>query len=261
MPGAGGARPRTAPGGDSPKGPITRGPTSLSRLELEWDYPVVPTSPNGTTLEGAGSAMPLGVALRALAGDDRRPLLCVRECNICAGTDAALLAEESDNEKTKLLSRWFHCVKLPPDVSEPRHPFYALFAGEQPDKTHLFISRWDGSGRIDMDGKRSEAKLWQAMRGLLESEYEGDATRSLNDLFVLLDQYDAVDARIQVLEERMASLLERVPSDSPKVREAAVAIEKARAERDQLRKRDELLTDLRLRSAAQPAVEGDAAKD
>jgi hypothetical protein len=191
--------------------------------------------------------MPLELAYGTLAGKDRRPLLCLRECLLCEGTDGALLADESDNEKTKLLSRWFHCVKLPPDVTDTHHAFHALFAGKGSDESHLFLARWDGSGRIDLNGYRSEVKLWQAMRTLLASDYELEAERSVKDLFVLLDQYDVVDARIELLQQRVDDLLEEFPADTPKVREVAIELEAARAERKRLEVQDARISDLRLR--------------
>ena len=57
-------------------------------------------------------------AFKVIAGNDPRPLLVLRECKVCNGTDDALLKGGIDNERTFLLSRWFHCVKLPVDVLE-----------------------------------------------------------------------------------------------------------------------------------------------
>ena len=58
--------------------------------------------------------LPPEEAYAMLAGEDHRPLLVLRECMTCNGTDDALMTRKADNERTMLLSRWFHCVKLPP---------------------------------------------------------------------------------------------------------------------------------------------------
>jgi hypothetical protein len=62
----------------------------------------------------------------------------VRECKVCNKTDDALLRPGAQNERTILLSRWFHCVKVPVDVLQPDHPFNALFPDTKSE--HLFVS-------------------------------------------------------------------------------------------------------------------------
>ena len=51
----------------------------------------------------------------------------MRECERCKGTDHALLSRSLDNEQTVLLTHWFHCVKLPPNVLEAKHPLPNMF--------------------------------------------------------------------------------------------------------------------------------------
>lgn len=43
--------------------------------------------------------------MKAIAGDDSRPLLILRGYKVCNGTDDALLNGGIDNEKTLLLGR------------------------------------------------------------------------------------------------------------------------------------------------------------
>ena len=60
-------------------------------------------------------------AVKKIAGTDPRPLLVVRECNLCRGANHALLSHKLDNERTLLLTQWFHCVKLRPNVLDKNH--------------------------------------------------------------------------------------------------------------------------------------------
>ena len=117
-------------GGAATAAPI-RGPSAKSYLRIEWEYPVyVPpeeSAAKDTFAKKKRVALSREEAFRFIAGDDPRPLLVLRECKVCNGTDDALLKGGVDNEKTYLLSRWFHCIKLPVDVMEEDHPFHNLF--------------------------------------------------------------------------------------------------------------------------------------
>jgi hypothetical protein len=109
---------------------VARGPSAQELLEIDWKYPVFKAeaklADDGRTVAGTVQrALPLERAVAYLAGEDPRPLLVLRECLVCNGTDKALLGAEADNEKTVLLTRWFHCVKLPVDVMlKEDHPFH-----------------------------------------------------------------------------------------------------------------------------------------
>ena len=103
-------------------------------LRIQWDHPVPPkpeVDPEATVAIPR-RALPLEEALAVIRGNDPRPLLVLRECVRCTGTEDALLKRMEDNERTFLMSRWFHCVKLPPAVLEPEHAFHNLFPGEKP---------------------------------------------------------------------------------------------------------------------------------
>jgi hypothetical protein len=78
---------------------------------MVWDYPVYEPPKQDkegrTVAKVARQALPADKALAFIAGDDPRPLLVMRECKVCNGTDDALLSRGNiDNEKTILLSRW-----------------------------------------------------------------------------------------------------------------------------------------------------------
>lgn len=136
-----------------------------------------------------------------LAKEDRRPLLVLRECMRCNGTDNALLQAQADNERTLLMTRWFHCVKLPPDVLAEDHPFHALFADEKP--AHLFLARWDGSERQDLTGQQSRTELWERMEERLAREYVTGPQAALKGLLPLCDELDQLDVDIDEAKQRL----------------------------------------------------------
>lgn len=180
-------------------------------------------------------ALPLDQAYAWIAGDDPRPLLVLRECLTCTGTDDALLTREADNEKTMLLARWFHCVKLPPDVKQPDHPFHALFEGEDPP--HLFVGTRDGSLRRDLNGAQSRTELWKHLDEVLDLAYVEPYEDALKELQKLLNEFDEVDVRMGELN---ASLNARIEDDGPRSR-------KVKKLRDKLAKLEKELGELRAR--------------
>src|SRR5262245_5288255 len=225
---ASGSGPATRPGGSaSGPGPSTpgpgpstggpyltkpRGPTTRMELEIKWDHPVPPKDGDPErTAAIPRRALPLVEALAIIRGNDPRPLLVLRECARCSGTEDALLARMEDNERTYLMSRWFHCVKLPPAVLEPDHPFHELFPGEEP--AHLFLSRADGSLRHDLSGVHAQGELWAAMKELLASEYRSDPEHALVKLSKILDGFDELDERILALERRIERTVEEQGED------------------------------------------------
>jgi hypothetical protein len=171
-------------------------------------------------------------AMAAITGDDARPVLVLRECLQCTGTEDALMSSREDNERTYLLSRWFHCIKLAPDVLEPDHPFHALFAGEKP--AHLFLANRDGSQRHDLEGEHSRRELWDAMDRLIAENYRDSHTPVLLKLVRLLDQLDAADQVLADLETRYELALGEGKGDSSATRRLGQEIEQRRERRRRL---------------------------
>jgi hypothetical protein len=141
-----------------------------------------------------------------IAGKDPRPLLVVRECKVCNKTDDALLRPGAQNERTILLSRWFHCVKIPVDVLQPDHPFNALFPDTKSE--HLFVSASDGSAKIPLESSTSRVELWASMTRTLAAAYEKDPSASTKDITRVLDKLDLLDERVSGLEKSRNDLLE-----------------------------------------------------
>ena len=177
--------------------------------------------------------LPLDRTLALIRGKDPRPLLVVRECTLCTGTEDALLSDVEDNERTFLMSRWFHCVKLPPSVTDTDHAFNSLFAGDDP--AHLFASRADGSLRHDLLRMTSLVELWTAMEDVLAVEYRDDPDRALGKISKVLDQLDDLDVRVLDLERRIESAAEASRSSSKKLDKLRRELTDLRAERNELR--------------------------
>ena len=202
---------------------------------MQWDYPVYAPEAGkkveGTFARQERKALTAQEALAFIAGDDPRPLLVLRECKVCNGTDKALLKGGPDNEKTFLLSAWFHCVKLPVDVMEESHPFHALFTEKEPE--HLFVCSIDGSNHDPLQSQTSRTELWKSMQGLLAKEYSKRPDASLKKLQALLDKLDAQDARLNELTSRRDEILEE---DGPKSKKLPKLATKIAKEEDSLAK-------------------------
>lgn len=226
---------------------------------MHWEFPVYapqPASASLTRSDGPGRTLSYDEAFAFIAGDDPRPLLVLRECRVCNGTDDALLSAGADNEKTLLLSRWFHCVKLPVDVLEDGHPLGELFPGKTTE--HLFMSTRDGSVRVPLNSEGSRTELWSSMVRVLTADYAGSPERSLKTVRRAIDQLDVVDERIQQLENRIDDLIEQKGPDSPKLKRVRKQLAKARQERNGLVGKVSRAYDLDLR---RPSVAGAGARD
>ena len=162
-------------------------------------------------------ALPLSPesAIAYLAGSDKRPLLVLRECPNCRGTDLALLRTDVPNERTLLLTRFFHCVRLPVDVRAPDHAFAKLFPGH----THLFLCSSDGSDRVDFNGIQSQNELIQAMRKAIERNQAIDTTGALNELQKALAQLDRVDAQEAEARKAIDKELDQPGHDKARIAE------------------------------------------
>jgi len=199
--------------------------TSKKRLSVHWDHPI----PVGEQILDYQSA------LQELRKRDPRPLIVLRECDACKGRDDALLSRTLSNEKTLLLTQWFHCVKLDRRVTEKSHPYHSLFAGDRPP--HLFITSWDGKFRQDLDGKQSQKRLWGVMSRVLGMEYRKSADVAVKNWLRLLNRFDFLDSRIQELrgqiarmegkgKKRRAKALEKKLAFIQKDKQAALSSEK-----------------------------------
>jgi hypothetical protein len=245
----------TAPRGPAPartgRGfPITftRGPSSGERLQIDWDY-AVPAETGERTHVGV---LTYADAIAAIAGDDPRPLLVLRDCLACRGEDHAVLKHDKLNDGTYLLTRWFHCVKLPEHVTDYRHRFHALFDGEKPP--HLFLCLADGTRRIDLSGGQSQTDTWKAMSTIARAAYSGSVDERNRGLVQMLDEYDRVDADVARLQKDLDVELERNGSKSARAQELRRRLQVLGADRQKLEHRERAILSLPLSSAAAPAA-------
>jgi hypothetical protein len=245
-PGTGGA------GGAGPYTPNPRGPTSRVELKIDWQFPTyeekVAKDDGRTVAKRARHALTVEEAFKYLAGDDRRPMLILRECLKCNGTDDALMTRKQDNERTLLMSRWFHCIKLPPDVLAEDHPFHALFASEKPG--HLFFARWDGTVRKDLTGQQSRAELWDLMQSYLASEYDKGIDGSLKELLSLLDRFDRIDADLASVKDQMDDLIEKGQTSSSKLGKLQEKLAALQAAKTEARSEAVKLSEVKLKQSA-----------
>ncbi|MEM7200719.1 MAG: hypothetical protein AAF628_10660 [Planctomycetota bacterium] len=226
--------------------------TSKDRLQIRWDYPasmeVEQDAGTGRTRSVARMyALERDAALAKLRGDDPRPLLVVRECGRCKGTNDALLSRTLDNERTLLLSRWFHCVKLKHHVVKDDHTFSALFAGQQPP--HLFLASADGEAIVPLPGDQSQSDLWAAMHDMLDAAYERDARQALKELNKLLARFDDLDSQEDQLLEQIDREVERRGPKSAKMRRLQAKLRAVQDKKAKAREREDEVVDLGLKPA------------
>lgn len=230
---------------------------------MDWSYPVFKSKEGarsgkqeGTVAQAVAAALPEREAFLYLSGQDRRPLLVLRECKTCNGTDNALLSTAEDNARTFVMARWFHCVKLPTQVLEADHPFHALFDEEHPP--HLFLCRWDGSDPVALQGDQSRTELWDAMLGVLASNYAGNAKAAVAEIEKVLAQYDVMDARLEQIQKSIEKAAEDENPNSRKMKALQKEIEQARRDLEDLQRRERAASDLGLKPEIAQAAHADA---
>ena len=135
-------------------------------------------------------------------------------CEACKGTDLALLRADVPNERTLLLTGFFHCVRLTAAVADAHHPFHALFEGHM----HLFLCNADGSGRVDLDGTQTQGQVHKAMRDVLGRDGKVDLDRAAGKLQQYLAQLDRLDEQEIIGLKALDAALERRGDQSSKVK-------------------------------------------
>jgi hypothetical protein len=244
-----------------------RGKTSKERLKLEWVYPVwkpvqeqQAAQSTGTVAQQSEYALPLKEAYELVASGDKRPLLVLRECERCKGTDHALLSRTLDNEQTVLLAHWFRCVKMPPNITDGKHPFYNLFAKEKEgDKIpHLYFCDSDGGNKAALPGDQSQAQLWEVMFSFLERSYVGDLKKNVKELRGILAQFDRIDERDVELKARLDKEIEKNGPDSDKAKKIEADLAEVASDREKLLAREKGLRAVSMRDINKPKAEAPA---
>ena len=204
----------------------SRGESAKALLKIAWDYPTYKAeekaTSGGTTARPVRHALATETVFQTLAGNDPRPLLVLRECEVCNGTDDALLSKGASNERTFLMSAWFHCVKVPVDVLEKNHPYYELFGHDDPE--HLFVALPDGSMKLKLESQTSRTELWDAMSLVLSEAYKTDPQPVLKLVAKSLDRLDVLDEKRLDLRAKRNELLETEGAGSAKLQKIDVQI-------------------------------------
>ena len=230
---------------------MRRRETAKRLLEIDWNFPVYApdldkqVEAGRTTTDSVDEALPRSRAFAEIVDEeDDRPLLVLRECNSCKGSDAALLSRKLDNERTVLMTRWFRCVKLPTDVLDKDHPFRNLFAQEHPP--HLFLCDKHGKNVIPLDGMQSQTILWKQMGKMLKQRYRKNSARALKEIRKLLNLYDMLDIRKDDYLARLDDVLIKYGPKSPKVKSLKKKLAKLEKDRKSAEKREKELFDIGL---------------
>jgi len=234
-----------------------RGKTAKKLLEVEWTYPVWKPKDDGQPKPGQTTvaaqveyALPVEQAYELVADGDKRPLLVLRECEKCKGTDHALLSRSLDNEQTVMMTKWFKCVKMPTNVLTKNHPFTNLFLREKEGERipHLFFADPDGSNRAELPGDQAQTQLWETMFTYLDRCYEGDAKQSIRELRKVLSQYDKIDGLEQEVKTRIDREMEKNGPESPKLKKLEADLAKLGKERAGLKQKESDLRSLALKT-------------
>ena len=232
-------------------------------LKVEWTYPVYkPTTPRRkpgerTVAKEVDRALPIEQAYMLVADGDKRPLLIMRECELCKGTDHAVLSRTLSNEQTVLLTHWVRCVKLPPNVLTEKHPFFNLFKkGEKQKKVpHLFFADPNGDHKIALPGDQSQSELWKVMFTYLDRCYDENAKAAIKQLRKVLGSYDKLDAQEQLIRSRIDKEIEKNGPKSKKLKKFDKDLAKVAGQREKLRAQEKELRDLALKAPVEPEPE------
>jgi hypothetical protein len=222
---------------------FTRGRSAKKRLQIDWDVPVYTAPKHDPQRTGrAAGILTKDAAFAFIRGADRRPLLVLRECNVCAGSDFALLQRATGNDRTMLLTQWFHCVRLPASITHAEHGLHNLFAGARPP--HLFFATNDGKEIETLPGDQTQSVVWTTMTKVLRRSYRDDPTAAVKQLLELLNDFDGLDQREAQLRRRLDAEIERHGPASAGFKRLKAKFSEMQKERKALLARERKLRDL-----------------
>jgi hypothetical protein len=220
----------------------SRSKTVQRALTIDWNYPVYTPAPRkskGTESPEVRRALDPVQAFEVLAGDDRRPLLVLREFSSFDDSGNEKLSRKLYTERTVLLSHWFRCVRLPHHVVEEDHPFHNLFTGNQPPQ--LFLAGAKGDEIAFFEYESTRADLEKLMNRFLADYYVKKPARVIDELIKLMKRFDKLDGEIQKLKEEMDRAVEQSGPRSGKARKLIGELARAEEEWTALKtKRDEI---------------------
>lgn len=225
-----------------------RGDTSKERLRPDWLHPVPPNRNENET--SASGPLSLADALAILwESGDNRPLLVLRQCNLCKDGDEALVTRALRTERTILLSKWFRLVRLPRQLIEPTHPFHAVFAsygfkdGAWP---HVFLLAHPGAKPVHFMGQQTQSQLWKGMCDVLSERYAKDPVKQVKQWLTLLDTFDAIDGRERQTRDQLDQVRATDGPQSAKAKKLMESLANLAKERDEALSREAKVRDLGL---------------
>lgn len=261
------------PGGTSgpktPRGgiiiPMTRQTTSKEILGVEWDYPVASTfaddkTKGHTIVAKASFAWTPENAFAKVAGEDKRPLLVFRECHACKGSEHALFSRRLNNEKTMLLLNWFHCVKLPAEVSKKNHPFHNVFKYKFGFRPHLFICTADGNNKVVFTGAQPQSILQRELTKMIKLAYKKNPKSAIKAMMKCMTKFDMLDLREQELLTMVDTAREEKGPKSSAVKKLEKTLAKVRKDKDRVWKTAKAVCDLKLKVVKADPVKKATAK-
>lgn len=198
------------------------------------------------------TALPREVAFARINGKgNRKPLLVMRECTKCKGTDHAVFDRKLNNEKTLLLAKWFYCVKLPPRVVEMKHPFRKVFTEHKP--AHVFLSTWDGKDVVAFDGNQSQTLLQKKMIELIELAYEKKPEPAIKAMLRFLSDFDNHDSMLSDYKDRLQQELLRPKPRKSRIKKLEQRIAMTEKKKAKAMQRAKAVCDLKLKVEKTPA--------
>ena len=228
--------------------PMTRQATSKEILAVAWDFAVAPVAKKSAhTYSPNYRRLSRSEALAVITGDDRRPLLVLRECTSCRGSDKALFIRRLSNEKTKLLLNWFHCVKLPPAVADPGHALNSLFAfGIEHWYPHLFVCDADGANQVSFDGKQPQSTLQEELVKTIKRNYQEQPKPAIQAMLRCLSQFDMLDLRESELRNAIYAETASHGTESARNRKLRSSLQRILTKKGKVLARAKAVCDLKL---------------
>ncbi len=179
---------------------LKHGDSSRQRLQIRWTTPAV-------LIREKTHALTLQKAIEELRGKDPRPLLIHRDAETSHKKRDDRVIRHLQGEDVRLLTHWFHCVRLGRKVLDPKHPYHALFEGKRIPQ--VLVISWDGKTFRRLYGGEDERTTIGALAAVAKLEYRRDALAAIKQWSKLLIQWDKLDRDAEEWEERLAKAIDK----------------------------------------------------
>jgi len=206
-----------------------RGETAKKELKISWNFPVyTPPEERGTRAPSVEKNLALPKVYEVLAGDDKRPLLILREFDSFDDPDNEKLSSKLYTEKTVLLAHWFNCIRLPHHVTKDDHPFHNLFTGNDPPQ--LLVVAKNGDNLVPFNYTSSRANMLKYMTKYLDYYYAKSPSKVVSSILKMLPKFDKLDKEIQSLKEDLDEAIEKNGPRSGKTKKLRKLLARAQSD-------------------------------